>query len=135
MPRLRQSIANISTSNRSRVSNGSKLFLQADGRSTSARRLRDLIRNLEGEFEVASEIDRTLIRQAATLALKGEQLAAALARGEDVDADILSKLAGQQCRIFSNLRRRADASPSAPLSILDRIVASHDEAREDEEGD
>src|ERR1700742_1855742 len=95
MQRVRKSVASISTTNRSRVTNGTRLLVGVDGRSPTARRFRDLVHAYEAEFESITEVDRNLIRQAALLALKSEQLQAAVVRGEPVDTDTLTNLAGQ----------------------------------------
>jgi hypothetical protein len=127
MQRVRTPIAGISAVNRSRVTNGTTLLAGVDGRSHQARRFRDLVQAYGQEFSVASELDRGLIRQAAMLALKSEQLQAAIVRGEDVDADTITKLAGQQRRALADLRRRATATAPAPISILDHLAASADD--------
>jgi hypothetical protein len=117
MQRLRKSVTGISATNRSRVTNGTHLLMGMDGRRAEARRFRDLVQSYESEFESTSEADRTLIRQAALLALKSEQLQAAVVRGEPVDADTLTKLGGQQRRVVGDLRRKAAASSPAPISL------------------
>ena len=66
---LRNAITGISATNKSRLTNG-RLPAGVDGRSPQARRFRDLMRGYEAEFEVASEIDRSTLRTAVTLALK-----------------------------------------------------------------
>jgi hypothetical protein len=136
MRRLRKSVTGISTTNRSRVTNGTRLLMGVDGRNTQARRFRcfrDLVQAYESEFESVSEADRNLIRQAALLALKSKQLRAALVRGDVVDADTLTNLAGQLRRTLADLRRKArDATPPQP-TILDRFAANADEEEAQEE--
>jgi hypothetical protein len=83
------------------------------------------VRAYEAEFEVTSELDRSSINTAVTLTLKIEEMQAAQLRGEDVDADTLTKLAGQQRRAIADLKRRSEASAPAPPSILDHIAAGH----------
>jgi hypothetical protein len=80
MQRLHKPVTPISSTNRSRVSNGTLLLQGIDGRSASARRFRDLIRSYSEDFDVVSEADETLVRTAAmlTLALEGMTAAAAI---------------------------------------------------------
>jgi len=135
MQRLRKSVTGISSTNRSRVTNGTRLLMGVDGRSAEARRFRDLVRSYEAEFESTSESDRNLIRQAALLALKSEQLQAAVVRGEAVDADTLTKLAGQLRRVLGDLRRKAAASAPTPISLHEHLSRSSDPQDDAEEGD
>jgi hypothetical protein len=68
---------------RSKVSNGTRLFANTDGRSSSARRFRDLVQSFEAEFDGdLSEAVRSLIKQAATLLLKSQQMQEAVVRGD-----------------------------------------------------
>jgi hypothetical protein len=79
---------------RSKVSNGTRLFANTDGRSRSGRRFRDLVQSFEAEFDGdLSEADRSLIKQAATLLLKSEQMQEAVVRGEPVDSDARIRMA------------------------------------------
>jgi hypothetical protein len=127
---LRNPITAISTTNKSRLTNG-RLPAGVDGRSPQARRFRDLMRGYEAEFEAVSEIDRSTIRTAATLALKIEDMEAAQLRGEPVDAGDLMRLAGQLRRLLADLKRKAEGNAPAPVSILDHLAASQDQ----EDGD
>jgi hypothetical protein len=73
-----------STTNRSAVTNGSKLLVGIDGRSPTARRFRDLIQLYEAEMGGApTEVGRGLIKSAAALTLKIEQLQAAIVEGRE----------------------------------------------------
>jgi hypothetical protein len=67
-----------------------------DGRRTIARRLRDLMRGLLVEFDVTTEADQALVRQAAGLSVLSEQLQAQMVRGELVDARTITNLSGQR---------------------------------------
>lgn len=130
MRRLRKSITGISTTNRSRVTNGTRLLVGVDGRSTQARRFRDLMHAYEDQFDSATEADRNLVRQAALLALKREQLQAAVVRGEPVGTDTLTNLAG---RTLADLRRKtqaAAASAPAQPSVIEHIAAGRADEQE-----
>jgi hypothetical protein len=47
MQRVHRTVNGISTTNRSRISNGTKLTVEIDGRSPEARRFRDVIKDVE----------------------------------------------------------------------------------------
>jgi hypothetical protein len=95
---------------RSAVTNGSKLLAGVDGRSAGARRFRDLIRAIEAEAAAPiREAKRGLIRQAAALTLRTEQLQAAIVRGENVDGDHLIRIAGTVRRLMVAIQKTNDA--------------------------
>jgi hypothetical protein len=146
MTRLRKSLTGISITNRSRVTNGSRLLAGVDGRSAPARRYRDLVRGFEQEFETPSTMDLDLIRLGAGLALKGEEMVAAIVRGEPVESEAIVTLAGQLRRVLADLKRRSQSTASAPLSIAEHLAnygagqdSSHDAhtggAHDEEEGE
>jgi hypothetical protein len=122
----RKSVATPTATSRSEVSNGTRLLQNVDGRSSSARRFRDLVSAFEQEVGgVLTEADRGLIRQAASLQLKGEMLQAALVRGEDVDADQIIRIAGTSRRILSSIAGKAAKNkPAGPT--IDELFSSVD---------
>jgi hypothetical protein len=133
MQRVHRTINGISTTNRSRVSNGTKLLAGVDGRSPEARRFRDLIRGYEAEFETASDFDKSLIREAAFLVLKTEDLQSRHLRGENVGSDEIVRLSGQLRRVLTALKRRSAAgAPSTPMSLAEQL-AGHDFPNDDGE--
>jgi hypothetical protein len=101
---------------RCKVSNGTRLFANTDGRSSSARRFRDLVQSFEAEFDGdLSEADRSLIKQAATLLLKSEQMQEAVVRGEPVDSDALIRMASTAKRILAAISAKsAKRGPARP---------------------
>ena len=107
---------------RSRVTNGSKLLTGIDGRSATARRFRDLIADYAREHggnAALSTAELGMVRQAAAITLRAEQLQAAIVRGEPVLADELIRLSSEARRILSSLRRRHGSKVEAPsLSAL-----------------
>jgi hypothetical protein len=94
MQRLHKQTIPVSTTNRSRVTNGSELLQGIDGRSPLARRFRDVLRGLLTEFDVDTEAENILIRQAVTLTLLSERLQSCIVRDEPVDPAIVMNLAG-----------------------------------------
>jgi hypothetical protein len=106
-------------SQRSRVTNGSKLVAGLDGRSAEARRYRDLQLSYAddaGGADSLTEAQRALIAQAADLTIQSERLRGAMLRGEAVDVE-------QQSRVA-----KAKGGPQAPalseadISLQKRLV-------------
>lgn len=110
---------------RSQISNGTRLLHNVDGRSASARRFRDLVQAYEAEIGgTLSELERGLVRQAAILSLKTEQMQESVVRGEDVDSDTLIRLSGEARRILQSLRKRHNGrDPSSSASAIEDLVA------------
>src|SRR4051812_22053865 len=109
-------------SGRSAVSNGTRLFLEESGidyRTLTVRRFKDLIRAYTDEYEITTEGDQSLVRMAAALALRAEQMQAALVRGEHVDSDELNRLTGTLRRALGDLKRRSSDNPTAPLTLAE----------------
>lgn len=123
MQTARKPVTRSSTTNRSAVTNGSKLLEGIDGRSPAARRYRDLVHLYESEIGgELTELERGLIKQAAALSLRSEQLQGAVVRGEAVDSDTLIRLSGEARRILTSLRKRHNGrDPSA--SAIEDLVA------------
>jgi hypothetical protein len=107
------------SSTRSAVTNGSRLHAKGiDGRTRDARRFRDLVtsfsESLGGEAAL-SEADKTLVRNAAALAVKAERMQAAIVKGDDVDLEGLTRLSNCVSRVLGQLgikRQAHDATPS-----------------------
>lgn len=76
----------------------------------SIRRFNDLViqfaRDLGG-VDLLTAAERELLRQAAAMSLRAEQLQAAVVQGEQVDGDELIRLSGEARRILTTLRKRA----------------------------
>jgi hypothetical protein len=107
---------------RSRITNGRQLLDGIDGRSAIARRLRDILRSLLVEFEITTEADELLVRQAAMLSVISEQLQAQMVRGEPICHKTLSNISGQLRRILSDLRQRNDLRGPPPPSIHQHLA-------------
>jgi hypothetical protein len=93
-----------------------------DGRTASARRYRDLCRAFEEELGgPLNEVDLGLIKQAATLIIRAEQMQGAVVRGEMVDSDQLIRLSSTAKRILSAISAKAvKRKPPAP-SLADYL--------------
>lgn len=109
-------LAKPSTTNRSRVTNGSVVLSGIDGRSSSARRFRDLIEALTLEAPVPmTEAMRLQIRAAASMQAHVEDLTARMIRGEPVSSEEMTRATNGAIRALATLSRRAPARkrPSA----------------------
>ena len=105
---------------RSRITNGS-LLPGVDGRSTWARRLRDLIElhaaDLGGEDAITAA-EKSILRRAATLTVELERMELGFAQADGADADSLdlySRTAGNLRRLLEAVglqRRSRDVTPS-----------------------
>jgi hypothetical protein len=109
---------------RSSISNGTRLLQNVDGRSASARRFRDLVQAYEAEVGgTLSELERGLVRQAAILSLKTEQMQESIVRGENVDSDTLIRLSGEARRILTSLRKRHNGRDTSSATGIEDLVA------------
>jgi hypothetical protein len=109
---------------RSQISNGTRLLHNVDGRSASARRFRDLVMAYEVEIGgTLSELERGLVRQAAALSLRSEQLQESIVRGEPVDSDTLIRLSGEARRILASLRKRHNGRDPSSATAIEDLVA------------
>lgn len=117
---------------RSRVSNGSSLFNgDVDGRSSWARRLRDLIAehctDLGGP-ENLSAAERSILRRAATLEVELELLEERFANAgsaEASDLDLYQRTAGNLRRLLETVgleRRAKDITPSLSEYLASRAA-------------
>lgn len=72
-----------------------------DGRTTSARRFTALVAAFTSEIGgTLTESESGLVRQAAALALRCEDLQAAIVRGEVIDDDLLVRISGTAKRLL-----------------------------------
>jgi hypothetical protein len=116
MHALRTNNAGGRATTRSKISNRSRMLPGVDGRSSAARRFRDICANYEAQFGGnISELERDLIRQAAGLTLRAEQLQGAIVRGEPVSNDELVRISSTAKRLLETIRAKADKrKPTGP---------------------
>jgi hypothetical protein len=130
----RSPTARPSPASRSKVSNGSAIHQNVDERSAGARRFRDLIAAYSAGLGELNEFDFALVRQAAALTLKSEQMQAALAAGADVDPDALIRLAGESRRSLAAVSAKAvDRKPAG--QTLAQYMAAKVRAAEQSDDD
>ena len=117
-------VAAPSKTNRSAISNRSRLLPGVDGRSSNARRFRDICAAYDAEAGGnVTEVERDLIRQAAGLTLRAEQLQGAIVRGEAVDNDELIRLSSTAKRLLEAIRAKAAKNKPTGAAALQEYIA------------
>jgi hypothetical protein len=114
---LTSAIAKRPSKVRSAVSNGKRSFVDGDGKSVWARRQRDLfelhISDL-GPVESLSEAQLSICRRVATIEVELERQEGALSKGEAIDLDAYSRIAGNLRRMLESIgieRAKRDLTP------------------------
>ncbi|WP_374470304.1 hypothetical protein [Phenylobacterium sp.] len=127
----REAVAPRQSANRSAISNGSRVLIGVDGRSAGARRYRDIVEDLSREIGGdLSAAELLQVRNAATLQVLAEDLAAAQARGEAVDAEALTRAANGATRALAALRRLRPAAKAKRKVGLSDVLAARRMAAE-----
>jgi hypothetical protein len=110
---------------RAKVSNGTRLHAEADGRTIWSRRFRDLvlghISDLGGR-SVLSEAQIALIKRAATLEVELERMEGKLSQGENVDLDKYGRATGNLRRVLESLGLERRPRDITTLSDEARLV-------------
>ena len=112
---------------RSRLTNGSSLLANVDGRSTWARRMRDLIElhtSDLGGVDACSNAERALVRRAACLSLECELLESRFAtdgQSTPQSLDLYQRTSNSLRRLLESLgleRRQRDVTPGSVSEYL-----------------
>jgi hypothetical protein len=107
---------------RSKISNGKVLVGGIDGRSAGARRLHDIIADLEADLGGdLGEAERLQVRTAAGLVLHSERLTADMLNGKPVDSEQVTRTANSAARLLGALR--AKRKPKAGPSLADYLAS------------
>jgi hypothetical protein len=114
---------------RARVTNRTKLLDGVDGRRATARRFRDLVvvcAREHGGTDALSPADFNLVKQAAAVMLRAEQLQGAICRGEAVLTDELVRLSGEARRMLLTVarRRRLQQRKDAPPTLSEHLAST-----------
>ncbi len=113
---------------RSRLTNGSSLLSGVDGRSTWARRMRDLIElhvSDLGGVDACSNAERALVRRAACLSLECELLESQFAtdgQASPQSLDLYQRTSNSLRRLLESLgleRRQRDVTPASVSAYLE----------------
>lgn len=120
----RFTVIDMSKKQRSRVTNRSTPFVDGDGRSAWARRWKDIVHDLAedlGGDDAIGEIERSLIRRAASLTVETERLEGLLSQGEAVDIDALGRVVGHLRRVLEQLKGNRPAKRE--LTLAERLAS------------
>jgi hypothetical protein len=129
MHALRTNNAGGRATTRSRISNWSRMLPGVDGRSYTARRFRDISANYEAEFGGnISELERDLIREAAGLTPRAEQLQGAIVRGEPISNDELVRISSTAKRLLETIRGKAGQRKPARPTFSEYVASVASEA-------
>ncbi|WFU09099.1 hypothetical protein QA646_17795 [Rhizobium sp. CB3090] len=113
---------------RARVSNGAALLSGIDGRSASARRYRDLCMSYADDLGGAanlSEADMSMVRTAAALSVKSEEMQAAIVRGEDISETEIVRISNACTRVLSALKKgKSKPKATSTRSLRDKLLAN-----------
>src|SRR3954464_15855756 len=111
-------VATRSAVSRSRVSNGTHLFVsEIDGRSREARRFRDVLGEIVSDLggpDTLSEGQRQLARRAAMLSTQCEIMEGEAIAGRAIDLEAFGKLTDRLGRAFQRLGLRRKARDVTP---------------------
>jgi hypothetical protein len=114
---------------RSRATNHADLLPGLDGRSSAARRFRDLVSAFiqdQGGLDQCSEIKLGLLRRLAATTVQSELLEAQMVNGEPVDIATLCTLASTAMRLSVRLGLERQAKPIESLQAY--LTRTADEA-------
>lgn len=117
-PATRSALTPRSVTNRSRVTNGRGLFVDAiDGRSREARRFRDVLAEIVSDLggpDTLSEGQRQLARRAAMLSTQCEIMEGQAVAGKAIDLEMFGQLTDRLGRTFQRLGLRRKARDVTP---------------------
>jgi len=114
---------------RARITNHKDLLPGLDGRTSAARRFRDLVSSYiadMGGIDRCSEIKLGLLRRLAAATVQAELLEARMVNGEQIDVGTLCTLASTTLRIASRLgleRRAKNVTPTVK-AYLEHVEAA-----------
>ena len=107
-----------------------------DGRTTPARRYASLVAAFTSEIGgTLTESESGLVRQAASLALRCEQLRADIIAGRLVDDDLLIRLASESRRALSKIASKAKPATGETIQEYAARKAAESEALADDDED
>ena len=121
-----QQVARHRKQGRSRVTNGTRTLIGVKGSSKFGRRYRDIVDLYTREIGgVLTETELAMVRQAAALAIQGEQLQARIINGEVVNTDDLIRVGSEARRLVAALVEKAGKrKPTGPT--LSQLMAEHE---------
>jgi len=112
----------------SAVTSGRKFFIEGDGKSPWARRMRDISTDLANDLGGAPALSQqqlSLIRRAATLSVELELMESRASLGEILDLDRYGRASGNLRRIFECLGLERKAKNVTNLSLQEYIDSTY----------
>jgi hypothetical protein len=110
------------------------MFDGVDARSGVGRRYRDLCRAYEAEAGGGlSVIGRTLIKQAASLTVRCEQMQADLLNGKPVSCDEIVRMPSEIRRILAAVTNKPGRNQAAMPSLQDYIASKYAQPADEDE--
>jgi hypothetical protein len=118
------------SSQKSAVTNGSRLLLSNDNRGAWARRCKDIMEDLTADragVENVSAAEASIIRRSAVLSVELELLENKFAAGQatDSDLDLYGRTSGNLRRLFQTIGVERKARDITPPSVADYIAHIH----------
>lgn len=99
---------------------------RVDARTRSSRRYHQLILTFEAEIgRELTEADRVLIKQAATIALRAEQLEQEIVAGAVVDPDLVIRLTSECRRILTGLKDKSEKDKPAVPKLAEYLASKY----------
>jgi hypothetical protein len=133
MQTVHKPIARNSTTNRSAVTNGSKLLVGIDGRSPTARRFRDLVQAYKAEVGGdLSEPEMAMVKTAASLSLTAELMQADIVNGKPSNTDDLIRLSSEVRRLLDAIAEKAGKRKPAMPKLAEYLASKQAAAGEPE---
>lgn len=98
-------------------------LIKVDGRSSFARRYRDLVDGLMASIPGdLSEPDKLQVRNAASLQLHAEELTARMCRGEAIDPESITRAVNGANRAIARLQKGRKAPRAGASSVSDYLA-------------
>lgn len=120
----RRSGGTVSKSNQSAITTGSRLLDGINMRTPAGRRYRDLVLAFKSEVGgTLLESDLAVVKQAAAITLRSEQLQSALVRGEVVDEAMMIRMTNTAKRLITALAKKAKDRKPPRASLADHLRA------------
>jgi hypothetical protein len=132
MPLARRRLTRPKSQGKARVTNGSDILPDVDGRSLIARRYRDIAAAIlidMGGDDACSESKKQLIRRFAAAAVLAEQMESKLANGEQIDISQHALLTSTMVRVARQIGIKRYAKDISVPSLGELISAERDEHR------
>jgi hypothetical protein len=123
-PLDRSAVARHRPEQRSRVTNGKTLFVEADQRGPWARRWRDVLAEIMSDLggaDLLSEGQKQLARRCATIAIACEKMEGEAAQGRDIDLFTYGTLTDRLGRALQRLGLKRQAR-DIPLPLRERLI-------------